>query len=104
MAHGLRLDSQLTLALKAVIQADAIGRALFPGTNVGEMALAVTIGVLLVGMIIGSAIAADISATRQFVWPILPDLPLLGYVISMIVAGIFVIRLILQRFQGGQEE
>ena len=179
MAHGLRLDSQLTLALKAVMQADAIGRALFPGTNVGEMALAVTIemavdeidadrlvrvmrrevsytlgevverlptlqeatlkwldqyqkgqlqlrldtsdlsknvreargiviqvtiGVLLVGMIIGSAIAADITATRDFVWPILPDLPLLGYVISMIVAGIFVIRLILQLIRGGKDE
>jgi ubiquinone biosynthesis protein len=179
MAHGLQLDSQLTLALKAVMQADALGRALFPGTNVGEMALSVTremaadeidaeritqvvkreasytlgelierlptlgeatlkwldqyqqgqlqlrldtsdlsknvkqvrgisiqvtIGVLLVGMIIGSAIAADITVARQFTWPILPDLPLLGYVLSMMVAAIFVLRLIFQLFRGDEDD
>jgi ubiquinone biosynthesis protein len=169
--HGLRLDSQLTLALKAIMQATAISRVLFPGTNVSQMAVSMTtemavneldaekivkvakrelsytlgelvermptlqdaalkwldqyqrgqfalrldtselgknvrdlrgivmqatIGILLVGMIIGSAIATNAQVEAMLPWPILPNLPVLGYTVSMVVAVVFVVRLIAQ--------
>jgi hypothetical protein len=52
-----------------------------------------TIGLMLVGMIIGSAIAATVATISGDFFSIMPRIALVGYVGSMIVAAIFVIFL-----------
>jgi hypothetical protein len=52
-----------------------------------------TIGLMLVGMIIGSAIAATVATISGDFFSIMPRIALVGYVGSMTVAAIFVIFL-----------
>jgi predicted unusual protein kinase regulating ubiquinone biosynthesis (AarF/ABC1/UbiB family) len=177
--HGLRLDAQLTLGIKAMVQAEAITRVLFPATDivpwvnryVQEFALEqvtadnvkkyvikegtglmrdimqrtpslreatlqwleqyqrgrfelhldtsdlnraiestqrninhVILGLLLIGMIIGSAIASSYSALTGTVGNFLTRLAFFGYAGSMIVAIIFVIMLLWRIWQGAEEK
>jgi ubiquinone biosynthesis protein len=175
--HGLRLDAQLTLGLKAMVQAEAITRVLFPQTdivpwvnryvqefavqtitpeNIKKMAMKegiglardiiqrtpslreatikwienygkgrleihldteelnqaiestrssmnqVIIGLMLIGMIIGSSIAASYSATIGTVDSFLVRLALFGYTGSMVVAIIFVLVLLWRLWRGSK--
>ncbi len=177
--HGLRLDPQFTLALKAVMQAEAITRILFPRTEIvgsinkhileqvstqlttenisravtkegtyllkemvqrlpnlreaafkwleqyeqGQfnlkvdtsdlskdlkelqgVARQVIIGVMLIGMIIGSAIAVSVATLSGDVQSLLPRLAFFGYVFSMVVAAIFVVSLLWRLWKSGYEE
>jgi ubiquinone biosynthesis protein len=167
--HGLRLDPQLTLALKAIMQAEALAQVISPGEGIINLANEIiqelvldqitaenitkvatkqgtqilrevvqrmpslqdatmkwldqyqqgrfelhldandltdslekaqgvarqaTVGLMLVGMIIGSAIAATVVTLSGDTSSIWPNVALFGYVGSMIVAAIFVIILI----------
>jgi ubiquinone biosynthesis protein len=168
--HGLRLDSQLTLALKAIMQAEALARVISPGQGIINLANQIiqelvmeqitaenitkvvtkqgnqivreviqrmptlqeatlkwldqyqqgrfelyldtsdltdalekgqgvarqaTTGLMLVGMIIGSSIAATVATiSDDFFDSIISRIALVGYVASMIVAAIFVIILV----------
>ena len=169
--HGLRLDPNLTMAIKAIMQAEAVATLLYPqgglvneGTAmITELAVeAVTaekvmqvakdqltsagreilkripslseatvrwldqyqkgrfevfvdtsdlakevnkiqglgrqmvLAIMVVGMIIGSAIATSIMASQQLqggVWAFLSKLAYVGYVVAMIIAAIVVIQL-----------
>jgi ubiquinone biosynthesis protein len=177
--HGLRLDAQLTLGIKAMVQAEAITRVLFPATDivpwvnryVQEFALEqitadnvkkyvmkegiglvrdviqrapslreatlqwleqynrgrfelhldtsdlnrtiestqrnlnqVILGLLLIGMIIGSAIASSYSALTGEVGNFLTRLAFFGYAGSMIVAIVFVIVMLWRIWQGTEEK
>ena len=167
--HGLRLDSELTLALKAMMQAETIGRTLFPGRgvievgnqiirelvldqvtaeNMTDMVKAeaaylgrelvqrlpelregilkwllqyeqgkldvhldtrelnqelhsiqgsfkeIIIGIMLVGMIIGSAIAASVAEIVGAFSDFIKNVAFFGYTLSMFIAALFVISLI----------
>ncbi|MCB0170607.1 MAG: AarF/ABC1/UbiB kinase family protein [Anaerolineae bacterium] len=170
--HGLRLDPQLTLALKALMQLEAITTKLMPDTsivplsygiaqelvfqnvtsdsimdavskevvltlrelmqrapslstaltswldqymsgqfrihldtsdlnkelkNTRTIARQIILGIILVGMIIGSAIATSIPVLNEdYYWSLLPVVAFSGYIFSMVVAAVFVIRLIMQ--------
>ena len=181
--HGLRLDPNLTLAIKAIMQAEAIATLLYPegglvneGTPmIQELAVeAVTaekvmqlakdelmsagrevlkriptlseatvrwldqyqkgrfevyvdtsslakevnkisglgrqlvLAIILVGMIVGSAIATSIMATQQQqggLWDFLSKLAYLGYVVAMIVGAVYIVGLgwrLLRRGRIGQ--
>jgi ubiquinone biosynthesis protein len=177
--HGLRLDAQLTLGIKAMVQAEAITRVLFPATDivpwvnryVQEFAIEqitadnvkkvvmkegiglmrdimqrtpslreatlqwleqyhrgrfelhldtsdlnrtiestqrnlnqVILGLLLIGMIIGSAIASSYSALTGEVGNFLTRLAFFGYAGSMIVAIVFVIVMLWRIWQGTEEK
>ncbi len=177
--HGLRLDPQLTLGLKAMVQADAITRVLFPKTDVvpwvnryvrdltvanitaetvKKMAVKegvglvrdiiqrtpslreatikwienygkgrleihvdteelnqaiestqstmnqVIIGLMLVGMIIGSSIAASYGAATGTVDSFLVRLALFGYAGSMFVAIMFVLVLLWRLWRGSKRQ
>ncbi len=177
--HGLRMDPQLTLAVKAFMQAERIAHALYPAANFVDeartiiqeltvkqatsenvtniikqeatntlrelanrlptlqdatlkwitqyekgrfevfvdtsdlrsevrylhtIARQVIVGILLVGMIIGSAIAASFSAyTGQFS-TFMPMLAFVGYTASMILAILMVLWLIWRLWRGDDEE
>jgi ubiquinone biosynthesis protein len=170
-AHGLRLDPNLTLAIKAIMQAEAVARLLYPDgglvndgipmirelavdavtpekvmevakdqlmsvgreiikripslsdatiswldqyqkgrfevhvdtsslapqvEKISDLGRQLVFALLLVGMIVGSAIATSILATQQAqpgVWAFLDRLAFLGYVAAMIVAALYVISL-----------
>jgi ubiquinone biosynthesis protein len=172
--HGLVLDTQLTLAVKFLIQLDAITTLLFPKGELIPMAvdilqeqlrdsvtaesvtdyvikevthvagevvqhlpsleeatlkwldqyqkgqfsvrldttqldetvgrlrsfgLQIVIGLMLVGMIIGSAIAAAAPTLTGRFWQFVPRLAVLGYSFAMIVAAFLIVRLIWQAFR-----
>lgn len=170
--HGLRLDPQLTLALKALMQLEAITTKLMPDTPIVPLSYSIAqelvfqnvttdsivdtvskevvlvlrelmqrapslsgaltswidqymsgqfrihldtsdlnkelkntrtiirqiiLGIILVGMIIGSAIATSIPVLNEdYYWSLLPIVAFTGYIFSMVVAAVFVIRLIMQ--------
>ena len=181
--HGLRLDPNLTLAIKAIMQAEAVATLLYPEgglvnegapmiqelaveavtaekvmqvakdqlmsvgrevlkripslsdatvrwldqyqrgrfevyvdtsglakevTKINALGRQVVLAIILVGMIVGSAIATSIIASSQQqagFWGFLARLAYLGYVIAMIVGAIYVIGLgwrLLRR--GGSEK
>ncbi len=177
--HGLRLDSQFTLALKSLMQAEAITRLLVPrediiglinkniqdlmleqvtsenishvvtkeGTyllrevvqrmpslrdaalkwleqyqrgqfelrldtsdlskdikTVRTMGRQIIIGLMLAGMIIGSSIAVSIASATGGSTTFLPQIAFIGYVGSMIVAGLFVIILLWRMWLGDEPE
>ena len=61
----------------------------------------VVIGIMLVGMIIGSSIAASVSiATQTFLDSILPQIAYVGYIGSMILAGVYVLVLLWKLIRG----
>jgi predicted unusual protein kinase regulating ubiquinone biosynthesis (AarF/ABC1/UbiB family) len=176
--HGLRLDPELTLAIKALLQAEVIATNLYPETGIAAMGFDMTkdllvesvtadkvvdvvtqqaalslrevvqrlptlqeatvkwlnqyergrfevfvdtsdlgkelkrtrsmgrqaiIAVILVGMIIGSAIAASFSAVLEGMWDILPNVALLGYAGSMVIAAVLVLGLIWRMIRGGDD-
>jgi ubiquinone biosynthesis protein len=173
--HGLVLDTQLTLAVKVLMQSDAISKRLFPAGELVPMAVdllreqlagAVTVesitdylmreltqvageviqrlptleqatlkwldqyergqlslkldtsqldetvhglkgvsvqilvGLMLVGMIIGSAIAATAPTLSGRYWQLVPRLATGGYVFAMFVAGYLVLRLLWRVLRG----
>jgi ubiquinone biosynthesis protein len=174
--HGLRMDADLTMALKAMTQAEAIAKSLAPEVGfvpiarevVQELAIEqitaenvtnvlkkevnstlrevskriptlqsatlkwltqyekgrfelhldfsdledslikarqsvwhIVIGIMLVGMIIGSAIATSVTiATGTSLDTILPQVAYFGYVGSMIIASIYVLVLLWRLFKG----
>jgi ubiquinone biosynthesis protein len=177
--HGLRLDAQLTLGIKAMVQAEAITRVLFPATDivpwvnryVQEFAIEqitadnvkkvvmkegiglmrdimqrtpslreatlkwleqyhrgrfelyldtsdlnraiestqqnvnqIIIGLLLIGMIIGSAIASSFSALTGEFGNFLTRLAFFGYAGSMIVAIVFVIVMLWRIWKGTEQK
>ncbi|MCB0164207.1 MAG: AarF/ABC1/UbiB kinase family protein [Anaerolineae bacterium] len=177
--HGLRLDSQLTLALKSLMQAEAITRLLVPredivglinkhiqqlmlaqineenikkvvtkeGTyllrelvqrmpslrdaafswleqyqagqfnlkldtsdlskdiqSVRNLGRQIIIGVMLIGMIIGSSIAISISESSGGPSSLLPQIAFIGYVGSMVVAGLFVVVLLWRLWLGEEPD
>jgi hypothetical protein len=62
---------------------------------------------LLVGMIVGSAIATSIMASQQQaggLWALLSKIAYLGYVLAMIVAALYVVRLGWRLLRGGPEK
>jgi hypothetical protein len=62
---------------------------------------------LLVGMIVGSAIATSVMVSQQQgggLWALLSKIAYLGYVLAMIVAALFVIRLGWSLLRGGSEK
>ena len=176
--HGLRLDPNLTMAIKALMQAEAIATLLYPEggivadgvqmvreelmqvvtadrmleegkkqltaiardalqqvpslsvataswlnqyrkgrfevyvdtsalakevnkiSNFGRQAV---IAIILVGMIIGSAIATTVAATapaEEGMWTVITRLAYLGYVFAMIIAAIIVLRLVWRWLKG----
>ena len=60
----------------------------------------VIVGIMLVGMIIGSSIAASVSTAAGDFWSFMPQLAFIGYTVSMIIAGIAVLRLIWRLWRG----
>ncbi|MCO6453017.1 MAG: AarF/ABC1/UbiB kinase family protein [Caldilineales bacterium] len=176
--HGLRLDPQLTLAIKAMMQAEAISSRLYPEgglvaegtqmvrqmlvqevtadkiiniasdqlmmaarevfrrlpsfqnatikwldqyqkgrfevyvdtsslakevTKLGKLGRMITIALILVGMIIGSAIATGVIAftgAQNETWTFIMRLAYLGYIFAMIIAIIMVVRLVWQWLRG----
>ena len=62
--------------------------------NLQSMARQIIIGVILVGMIIGSSIAASVATLTGDVWSLLPRVAFVGYIFSMVVAALFVINLL----------
>ena len=167
--HGLRLDSQFTLALKTMTQAETIATLLFPEAGIiaqtnkyiqdlaieqvtaenitkvvtkegsqivrelvqrmptlheatlswlnqyekGRFELyldtadlakevnkasnsmtQVTLGILLVGMIIGSSIAASFASITGDYWSLMPRVAFVGYTVSMLIAAIVVFGLL----------
>jgi ubiquinone biosynthesis protein len=169
--HGLRLDPNLTLAIKAIMQAEAVATLLYPGgglvnegapmikelaveavtaekvmevakeqlmsagrevlkripslseatvrwldqyqrgrfevyvdtsglakevTKINALGRQIVLAIILVGMIVGSAIATSIIASAQQqggVWAFLARLAFLGYVLAMIAGALYVIGL-----------
>jgi predicted unusual protein kinase regulating ubiquinone biosynthesis (AarF/ABC1/UbiB family) len=168
--HGLRLNPNLTLAIKAIMQAEAVATLLYPEgglvnegvpmirelaletvtadkvmevakdqlmsvgrellkrmpslseatvrwldqyqrgrfevyvdtsglakevTKINALGRQIVLAIILVGMIVGSAIATSIIASQQQggFWEFLTRMAFLGYVLAMIVAAIVVIRL-----------
>ncbi|MCB0193901.1 MAG: AarF/ABC1/UbiB kinase family protein [Anaerolineae bacterium] len=177
--HGLRLDSQFTLALKSLMQAEAITRLLVPredivgvinkhiqqlmleqvneenikkvitkeGTyllrelvqrmptlrdaafswleqyqagqfnlkldtsdlskdiqSVRNLGRQIIIGVMLIGMIIGSSIAVSVAASSGGANTLLTQIAFIGYVGSMVVAGLFVIILLWRMWLGDEPD
>ena len=177
--HGLRLDPQLTLALKAMMQGEAITRTLHPEIGMAELiykhilvqvsqqvnadnishivtkegtylvkelvqrlpnlreaafkwleqyeqgqlnlkidtsdlskdlqdvqsvARQIIVGIILIGMIIGSSIAASVATLTGDVWSLLPRVAFVGYIFSMVVAAIFVISVIWRLWKSGQQD
>ncbi len=173
--HGLRLDPELTLAIKALLQAEVIATSLYPGSGITAMGFEMTkdllvesvtadkivdmvtqqaslslrevaqripslqeatikwldqyqkgrfevyvdtsdlskelkrtrgmgrqaiIAVVLVGMIIGSAIAASFSSVLEGLWSLLPRVALIGYAGSMVIAAVLVLGLIWRMIRG----
>jgi ubiquinone biosynthesis protein len=71
--------------------------------SVRVMGRQIIIGVMLVGMIIGSAIAASISPlTMELIgiWEFIPRIAMLGFTASLIVAGIFILVMIWRLARG----
>lgn len=173
--HGLRLDPNLTLAIKALMQAEAVATLLFPSggimevgvpmirdlavqevtadrllelamkqvtltarelfkrlpdlttaslswldqyqqgrlqvyvdtsslaepiNKIGRLGRQIVLAVLLVGMIIGSSIAASFSAVTGTVWENLPLIAYFGYLFSVSVTALVVLRLIWRWLRG----
>lgn len=173
--HGLRLDPNLTLAIKALMQAEAVTTLLFPEggimdvgvpmvrdlavqevtadrlldlamkqvtatareflkrlpdlsnaslswldqyqqgrlqvyvdtssladtvSKVGRLGRQIVLALLLVGMIIGSAIAASFSTVTGTVWENLPVIAYFGYIFSVGVTALVVIRLVWRWLRG----
>ena len=166
--HGIRLPLDLTLAIKVLLQTEAIARTLDPAADVlevvrsinqqqfwerldpqrmaerlgddarefmrlarsmrrateqfltqaegGEFALKLdvsqqapqtqplaviinrlTVGLILIGMTIGSAIAMNVSPEES--WSFLPVLGVIGFVASMAVSGVLVWRMLLEMWR-----
>ncbi|HMQ56780.1 MAG TPA: AarF/UbiB family protein, partial [Anaerolineae bacterium] len=177
--HGLRLNSQFTLALKSLMQAEAITRLLVPREDIiglinkhvqelvlqqvtteninkvvtkegvyllrelvqrmpslrdaafkwleqyqsGQFTLRldtsdlskdintirsvgrqIIIGLMLVGMIIGSSIAIGIAESSGGSASMLPQIAFIGYIGSMVVAGLFVIVLLWRLWLGDEPQ
>ncbi len=177
--NGFRLDSQLALALKTNMQAEAIANVLFPETGVvalmnkyiRELALEqvtadnitkvatkegtrllrevvqrmptlqeatlgwldqyqsgrfelhldtsdlttelksvrgtikqITIGIILIGMLIGSAIAASVATIADDFTSLMPRVAFVGYTVSMFLAAALVVGLVWQLWKGEPEE
>jgi len=69
-----------------------------------DMGRQIVVAIILVGMIVGSAIATSIMASQQLqggVWVLLSKVAYLGYVLAMIIAAIVVIRLGWSLLRGG---
>jgi ubiquinone biosynthesis protein len=176
--HGLRLDPQLTMAVKAMMQAEAVTTLLYPQGGIiadgvpmikelaaeavtperiteevtkqvtmaarevfkrvpsiqeattkwldqyqrgrfevtidtseltkevdklGGIGRQLVIGIMLVGMVIGSAIAASVVAitgTEDEIWDFIFRLAYFGYVFAMIIAAIIVIKLVWDWLRG----
>jgi ubiquinone biosynthesis protein len=173
--HGLRLDPNLTLAIKALMQAEAVATLLFPEggimevgvpmvrdlaiqevtaerlldlamkqvtvtarelfkrlpdlttaslswldqyqqgrlqvyvdtsslaepiNKIGRLGRQVVLALLLVGMVIGSAIAASFSAVTGTLWANLPVIAYIGYIFSVSVTALVVIRLVWRWIRG----
>jgi hypothetical protein len=62
----------------------------------------VIIGLMLVGMIIGSSIAISIAESTGGGASLLPQIAFVGYVGSMVVAGLFVIVLLWRMWLGDE--
>jgi ubiquinone biosynthesis protein len=176
--HGLRLDTELTLALKSLTQVDAIIRVLLPDQSMVDMAnkmireqavesvttekvqdyltkqltmtlreasqqmpslkdatfkwlgmyqrgrfelnvdtsdmneelkkvrgtinLAV-IGLMLAGMIIGSAFAATVATLEGDFWSLLPRVAFIGYISAMALSALLIIGLLWRRWRGSAD-
>jgi hypothetical protein len=64
--------------------------------KISSLGRQIVLAILLVGMIIGSAIATSILATQQpegSLWGFLDKLAYLGYVLAMIVGAVYVVAL-----------
>jgi len=176
--HGLRLDTELTLALKSLTQVDAIISVLMPDESMVEMSsrlvreqavetvttekvqdyltkqLTMTlreasqqipslkdatlkwlgmyqkgrfelnvdtsemnrelkkvrgtinlgvIGLMLAGMIIGSAFAATVATLEGDFWSLLPRVAFIGYISAMALAAILIILLLWRRWRGSDD-
>jgi ubiquinone biosynthesis protein len=177
--HGLRLDPNLTLAIKAIMQAEAVATLLYPEgglvnegapmikelaveavtaekvmevakdqlmsvgrevlkripslsdatirwldqyqrgrfevyvdtsglakevTKINGLGRQIVLAIILVGMIVGSAIATSILASQELqggLWDLLSKLAYLGYVLAMIVGALYVIGLGWRLLRGG---
>jgi ubiquinone biosynthesis protein len=58
----------------------------------------ILVGIMLVGMIIGSAIAATMPALSGQFWSFVPRLAVLGYTVSMVLATVLILRLVVKAF------
>jgi ubiquinone biosynthesis protein len=164
--HGLRLDSDLTLAVKALVQTESVARALSTGSGLikegvpmlrdmvlesitGEvierlptlagattkwldqyqkgrfevtvdtsqiskevakltrLGRQIVIAVMLVGMLVGSAIASYGIAALELetsIWPAVERLAVIGFVVALILSFIIVLRLVWRWFRGAAPE
>jgi ubiquinone biosynthesis protein len=177
--HGYRLDPELTLALKAMMQIEAITKLLYPETGISvigfqiardmliesvtaekvasvlqqqatmtlreivqrmpslqeatmswidqyqkgkfvlyidtadiskevkklnAISVQITLGIMLVGMIVGSAVAANFVATSGQYSEILSTVAYGGYFLSMLIAAVIVINLLVRIVRGNRAE
>jgi len=63
----------------------------------------IIIGIMLAGMIIGSAIAASTPVITGKVWEFMLKLALMGYTFAMFLATVVVIMLLWRIMRGGEE-
>jgi ubiquinone biosynthesis protein len=64
----------------------------------------IVVALMLAGMIIGSSFAATVSVETDDIWSLLPRVALLGYLFSMFIAAVFVIRLVWRLWRGHDED
>jgi hypothetical protein len=97
---SLRLDSQLTLAVKALAQAEAITWALVPesvdrhAARLRSISRLIAAAIVITGVLIGSALAAAIETGESAFRTDVADMALVAYLVATAIAAVFAAALL----------
>ena len=86
------------------VDTSALAKEVNKISNFGRQAV---IAIILVGMIIGSAIATAVAATAPAddgIWSVITRLAYLGYIFAMVIAMIIVLRLVWRWLRGKEAD